>query len=179
MCVRLLSNIQGAKHTAWNKLPEHNGGECTRNIIHYFCSQRYLWCVLFQRRSALRQEITGRERERFIYRSSLGPDKTRRYLDECNSIIQWPEFRPMPPPRSAPLTPLACCLLTHPGVELKFQITHRPTLALLARRRTQGWIGIETKLLSSRWRNSCRTHLLNCAGGKAQISHSLATVAIF
>jgi hypothetical protein len=25
-------------YAAWNKLRAHNGGECTRNIIHYFCS---------------------------------------------------------------------------------------------------------------------------------------------
>lgn len=118
----LPSNIQGAKHTAWNKLPAHNG-EYTKYIIHYFCS-RAISLVFCFREEVHCGKKSRAESERFIYRSSLGPDKTGRYLDECNSIIQWPEFRPMPFGSSN----TARCLLTHPGVELKFQITHRPTL---------------------------------------------------
>jgi hypothetical protein len=156
--VRLPSNIQGAKHTPWNKLRAHNGGECTRNIIHYFCNQWYLWCVLFHRRSALRQEITGRQRERFIYRSSLGPDKTRRYLDECNSIIQWPEFRPMPfgCSNTARLLPFNT---PRSGVKISDNTqTHSRSQANA--RVDRDW---RPTSLADEMKKLCRTHLLNCA----------------
>ena len=79
-------------------------------------------------------------------------------------------------PNAAPNTALASCLLTHPGVELKFQITHSRSLARSQANKRQRVDRDRDQLLSpTRWRNSAAAaarslELRSPAGGKAEIT---------